>query len=98
LKWVFPDFDIRPIIITYRHSRPLAKLASRLSGEGADRLDAQLPANLSNDGPKPVFASSLGLNALASWLSDRIAEIERMTGRFPSIAVLVNGEAEVEPV
>lgn len=98
LKWVFPDFDIRPIVTTYRHSRPLAELAARLSGEGTAQTKAQLPANQSNDGPRPVFAAGLDTEGLASWLSNRIAEIERMTGHFPSIAVLVNGEAEVEPV
>jgi DNA helicase IV len=45
-----------------------------------------------------VFAAGLDVPHLALWLTDRIDEIERMTGRFPSIAVLVNSEAEVEPV
>lgn len=99
LKWVFPDFDIRPIIITYRHSRPLAALAGKLSGlsEGAPTA-AKLPEHLANDGPRPVIATGLDLPSLAAWLTDRIGEIERMTGRFPSIAVLVDSEAQVEPV
>lgn len=99
LRWVFPDFDIRPIIITYRHSRPLAELAAKLSvPSGSTGQAAILPAHLSNEGPRPVLARGLDIQHLARWLTDRIGEIERMTGRFPSIAVLVNSEAEVEPV
>jgi len=99
LRWVFPGFDIRPIIITYRHSRPLADLAAKLSVASASTGGvAKLPEHLSNDGPRPVFVTGLDTPQLARWLADRIAEIERLTGWFPSIAVLVNSEAEVEPV
>ncbi|AYV45089.1 DNA helicase UvrD [Caulobacter flavus] len=99
LHWVFSDLQIRPIIVTYRHSRPLADLATKLSAMTPSAGQAaQLPDHLSNDGPRPVLAIGLDTPALAQWLTDRIAEIEHITGRFPSIAVLVNDEAEVEPV
>ncbi|MDQ0350157.1 ATP-binding domain-containing protein [Ancylobacter vacuolatus] len=99
LRWVFSDIDIRRIEITYRHSRPLAELAARLSGlTGHHPEAAKLPQHLTNDGPRPVLAVGLDTPSLARWLKDRIVEIEHFTGRLPSVAVLVNEEAEVQPV
>lgn len=35
---------------------------------------------------------------VAQWLANRIGEIERFTRALPSIAILVNSEAEIEPI
>ena len=99
LRWVSADIDIRRIAINYRHSRPLADLAAKLSGLSDPRSAiATLPDHLSNEGPKPVLATGLDHPALAIWLKERIVEIEKVTGRLPSIAVLVNEEDEVQKV
>jgi superfamily I DNA/RNA helicase len=97
LKWVLPDIDIRSILVTYRHSRQLNDFAHRLielAGEGT--APAKLPNHLANDGYDPVLGVGLTGDALADWLALRITEIEKLTRRLPSIAVLVNGEDEVQ--
>jgi UvrD-like helicase C-terminal domain len=99
LKWVLPDIDVRSIGVTYRHSRQLNELAHRivaLAGPGAPK--AQLPAHVDNEGVAPVLAKSITGQAVVDWLATRIIEIERFTRKLPSIAVLVNGEAEVQPL
>jgi len=100
LKWVFPDFVSRPINITYRHSRQLNDLAHQIALlSSADGAAAELPEHVDNEGVRPVLASGMAeRKATCAWLAERIAEIERLTGLLPSIAVLVNKEEDVEPV
>jgi len=100
LKWVFPDFVSRPINITYRHSRQLNDLARQIALlSSADGAAAELPEHVDNEGVRPVLATGLAdRKTTCRWLAERIAEIERLTGTLPSIAVLVNGEDDVEPV
>jgi transcriptional regulator with XRE-family HTH domain len=100
LNWVFSDFDIRSINITYRHSRQLNELArSIVLLSTPDAPEAQLPRYVDNEGVEPVLATNLSdLDTVAGWLASRIGEIERFTRILPSIAVLVNEEDEVVPV
>jgi hypothetical protein len=99
LKWVFPDMDIRTIVVTYRHTRQLNALAHRLVElSGPNAAPAELPAFVDNEGVKPVLGISLGRDEIPSWLASRIREIEQFTGKLPSVAVLVNDESEVQPV
>jgi hypothetical protein len=99
LKWVFPDIDIRTIVVTYRHTKQLNALAHRLVElSGPNAAPAQLPAHVDNDGVSPVLATSLGPDEVPAWLASRIREIEHFTGELPSVAVLVNGESEVQPL
>jgi len=100
LKWVIPNVTIQSIHISYRHSEQLNELAHRialLSDPGA--VKTALPEDVINEGVKPVLAKNLaGPTQISAWLAGRIGEIERLTGAMPSIAVLVNGEEEVEPL
>ncbi|WMT76305.1 ATP-binding domain-containing protein [Bradyrhizobium sp. Ash2021] len=99
LKWVFADIDVRAINITYRHSRELNDFARKIALLSGPAPETQLPAHVINDGVPPVLA--VGLNerhAICAWLAQRIGEIEDLTGSLPSIAILVNEEAEVEPL
>jgi DNA helicase IV len=100
LHWIFPDFDIRSINITYRHSRQLNELArSIVLLSTPDAPEAQLPQRIDNEGVEPVLATNLsGYPPVAEWLADRIGEIERFTQALPSIAVLVNDEDDVIPL
>jgi hypothetical protein len=98
-RWVFPDVKIRPIDITYRHSRQLNELACRIVLLSTpDASTAQLPPNVDSEGVAPVLAKNLAESAeIARWLADRIREIEQFTLSLPSIAVFVNSEDEVAP-
>ena len=100
LRWVFADIETRPIRITYRHSRQLNELARQIALLSDPSIEeVQLPPATDSDEVKPVLGPNLrNAEDLAFWLRDRIVEIERMTQKLPSIAVLVNTEAEVGPV
>jgi DNA helicase IV len=100
LRWVFNNIDIRPIRITYRHTRQLNELARRIALlSDPTTEEALLPEAVDNEGMKPVVGFALAdSKSLVNWLRDRIVEIEVQTGRLPSIAVLVTSEEEVDPV
>jgi hypothetical protein len=99
LKWIYPNFDIRSIIVTYRQSAQLAAFAEKLMTlTGGSGVASKLPDHLSNDGVNPILAMSLQGPQLVQWLADRILEIERITETLPSIAILVNDEALVQPL
>lgn len=96
LKWVFRNIDVREIRTTYRHSRQLNALAHRVAQlSDQDHAAAVLPEHVDNEGVAPVLGSGLSGDALIGWLRERIFEIERLTQKLPSIAVLVNGDAQV---
>lgn len=97
LEWVYPDFDVRSVSITYRHSRQLNDLARSIALlSSPDVPEAQLPQRVNNTGFEPVLAKGLkDRSAVADWLSARITEIERLTDALPPVAVLVSDEDEV---
>lgn len=100
LRWIFPDMDIRSIVVSYRHSRQLAELSEGLVGlSGGNPLGARLPEHMINEGFAPVLAMGLAGDAEIDWLSARIREIdEHLGGKLPSIAVLVDTEDKVGPL
>jgi len=97
LKWVFPDFDIKEITISYRQSKELNELANgiiRVVGGTEQRVS--LP---NGEGIAPALLESATQNSAAvNWLSERIREIELFVGQLPSTAIFVNSEAEVAPL
>jgi hypothetical protein len=99
LKWVHPGLEIHPIKISYRHSRQLNRLAHRIAQlTDENHEEAALPEHVDNEGVDPIFGIGLSGDDLCDWLAARILEIEKMTGRLPSIAILVNAEEEVKPL
>jgi hypothetical protein len=100
MKWAFPRIAVRPIQVTYRHSRQLNHLASEIvrlcSGE---TVDVALPEDVNNEGVAPVLGVDLERrDDVIDWLARRIVEIEGFTKPLPSVAVLVNDEADVGPI
>jgi len=58
-----------------------------------------MPEFMENEGFSPVLGTELGNpEDLARWLVSRIREVEGHSGRVPSIAVLVNNEAQLQPL
>lgn len=100
LKWVFQDFNLHEINVTYRHSQQLNEFARQLAALwGTQSSTANLPPHVDNTGVRPIL--SLGQSNPddeAAWLAARVREIERLTTSLPTIAVLVGSEAEVQPV
>ncbi len=96
---VSPWIDIRNIVITYRHSRQLRDFAARLASLSGDAgASAQMPDHAVNEGFDPVLGAGLDGVDLFDWLARRILEIENITRKLPSIAVLVNGEDRVQEI
>jgi DNA helicase IV len=100
VKWVFADFDIKEVIVSYRQSRQLNELARALIRvAGGNEQHTSLPEHVDNEGVSPVLLESgATLADVANWLAERIREIERFVGQLPSTAVFVNSEAEVGPL
>ncbi|HEV2554077.1 MAG TPA: ATP-binding domain-containing protein [Bosea sp. (in: a-proteobacteria)] len=100
LDWVEPQIERRSITVAYRQSAKLVALAMDVALLGGSKIqDIELPDRVDNDGVSPVWATCLNdHDSIANWLSLRIREIERMVGKVPTIAVLVNEENIVEPL
>ncbi|TXI31844.1 MAG: DNA helicase UvrD, partial [Aquipseudomonas alcaligenes] len=100
LKWVFADFDIKEITVSYRQSKQLNDLArAMIRAVGGTEQDASLPAHMDSVGVAPALLEhATNAEAIVGWLADRIREIERFVGQLPSTAIFVNTEDDVAPV
>lgn len=100
LKWVFADFDIKEITVSYRQSKQLNDLArAMIRAVGGTEQNVSLPAHVDSAGVAPALLEhAADLPVVVSWLADRIREIERFVGQLPSTAIFVNTENEVAPV
>lgn len=100
MKWVFADFDIKEITVSYRQSKQLNDLARAMSrAVGGTEQNVSLPAHVDSGGVAPALLEHATDTAIVvSWLADRIREIERFVGQLPSTAIFVNAEDDVAPV
>jgi DNA polymerase III delta prime subunit len=100
LKWVFADFDIKEITVSYRQSKQLNDLArAMIRAVGGTEQNVSLPAHVDGGGVAPVLLEHANETAVVvGWLADRIREIERFVGQLPSTAIFVNGEYDVAPI
>ena len=100
LKWVFADFEIKEITVSYRQSKQLNDLArAMIRAVAGTEQNVSLPANMNSSGVTPALLEHAGETAVVvSWLADRIREIERFVGQLPSTAIFVNTENDVAPV
>lgn len=100
LKWVFADFEIKEITVSYRQSRQLIDLARAMiyTIDGTEQ-NVSLPDQVENVGVAPALLEhAAARTAVIDWLAERIREIERFVGQLPSTAIFVNGEDNVELV
>ncbi|HAT2827879.1 TPA: ATP-binding domain-containing protein [Klebsiella oxytoca] len=100
LKWVFEDFDIKEITVSYRQSKQLNDLArDMIHVVGGTEQNTSLPAHMDSMGVAPALLEhATNAETIVGWLADRIREIERFVGQFPSTAIFVNTENDVAPV
>lgn len=100
MKWVFADFDIKEITVSYRQSKQLNDLArAMIRAVGGTEQNVSLPAHVDSGGIAPALLEHATDTAIVvSWLADRIREIERFVGQLPSTAIFVNAEDDVAPV
>lgn len=100
LDWIEPGIERKSITVSYRQSRRLVDLAKDVASlGGALSEDVILPDRLDAEGLAPVWQDGLKDHAqISDWLMRRIHEIDKMLQRSTTIAVLVNEEADVEPL
>lgn len=100
MKWVFVDFDIKEITVSYRQSKQLNNLArAMIRAVGGTEQNVSLPAHVDSGGVAPALLEHATEPAIVvSWLANRIREIERFVGQLPSTAIFVNAEDDVAPV
>lgn len=100
LKWIFTDFDIKEITVSYRQSKQLNDLArAMIRVVGGTEQNASLPAHMDSTGVAPALLEhAFQEETIVGWLADRIREIECFVGQLPSIAIFVNTEDDVAPV
>lgn len=83
LKWVFADFDIKEITVSYRQSKQLNDLArAMIHAVGGTEQDASLPAHMDSVGVAPA-------------LLEHATNAETIVGQLPSTAIFVNTEDDV---
>ncbi len=93
------SIEITEVRTAYRQSRKLRELAIALCGDRVTGEATVGPAEWSEDADvSPLLAESLDGDLLASWLAERIGEVESAVGQLPSIAVFVDGEARIDPL
>lgn len=100
MKWVFADFDIKEITVSYRQSKQLNDLArAMIRAVGGTEQNVSLPTHVDNGGVAPALLEHATETAIVvNWLADRIREIERFVGQLPSTAIFVNAEDDVAPM
>lgn len=100
MKWVFADFDIKEITVSYRQSKQLNDLArAMIRAVGGTEQNVSLPTHVDSGGVAPALLEHASETAIVvSWLADRIREIVRFVGQLPSTAIFVNAEDDVAPV
>lgn len=100
LKWVFADFDIKEITVSYRQSKQLNDLArAMIRAVGGTEHNASLPAHMDSVGIAPALLEhATNTEATIGWLANRVREIERFVGQLPSTAIFVNTEDDVAPL
>lgn len=91
------EIEVRDVSVEYRQSPRLASLARAVDDmiTGRPVIEAK---SLEDDGPAPLLLEQTTDATRASWLADRILEVERGVGRLPSIAVFVSGEEHIDPL
>ena len=99
LEWACPGIEIKEIKIAYRQTKQLGELTRAImeaAGQQAPPMDP--PKHVESDGFAPVLLEAATFNATVCWLAERIREIDSLVDRFPSTAILVSSEDEVQTV
>ncbi|WP_449302143.1 ATP-binding domain-containing protein [Pseudoxanthomonas mexicana] len=97
LAWVSEAIQPAAINLVYRQSRTLNAFAGELLGlMGGDMAaHGELPSDSTHDGVCPALLERAGSDS-ASWIAERIMEVERTVKDMPTVAVLVNRAEDVE--
>lgn len=99
LDWALRTIEPAQINLVYRQSRMLNSFAGellRLMG-GDISAHGKLPEESTHEGVSPALLEHAGSDG-ASWIAQRIMEVEKTVKEMPTVAILVNRAEEVEPM
>ncbi|CAI3798153.1 ATP-binding domain-containing protein [Rheinheimera sp. MM224] len=100
-SWLMPRLEMRRINCVYRQSKKLNDFSHQLIQLQSGDLTTlgTLPTYKVHEGVAPLLMEyAEDLNTNAQWLAERIREIDNGVNQIPTIAVLVNQEAQVIPM
>ncbi|HEL3169821.1 TPA: ATP-binding domain-containing protein [Stenotrophomonas maltophilia] len=99
LTWVSSSIAPVAINLVYRQSRSLNAFAGELLQLMGGDMGAhgELPADSTHDGVPPALLEHADAGS-ASWIADRIKEVEGTVKEMPTVAVLVTRREDVEPM
>lgn len=98
---LMPRLDMRRINCVYRQSKKLNDFSHQLIQlqSGDMTTLGTLPSDKVHEGVAPLLLEyAADLESNAQWLAERIREIDNGVDQIPTIAVLVNQEAQVIPM
>jgi hypothetical protein len=99
MQWSCADIKNREVSIAYRQTRQLNDLSSSIIElTGGIKPKVSLPPDVDNDGAAPALLEKSTEKSKIDWLAKRILEIESLVGQFPSIAIFVPSEPQVQPL
>ncbi|MBA6098501.1 ATP-binding domain-containing protein [Pseudomonas juntendi] len=104
LEWISPHLKPQRINTVYRQSRLLNSFAAKLLEhmDGDTEAVGSLPEHSNHEGVPPVLGENLRGEDVVTWVAERIFEIEDQIRSknepVPTIAVLVDSEADVKPI
>jgi DNA helicase IV len=99
MRWVCTDMMTREVSVAYRQTRQLNDLSSAIIElTGGIKPKVSLPPDVDNDGAAPALLDKTTGESNIDWLAKRIVEIESLVRQFPSIAIFVPSEAQVQPL
>lgn len=101
LNWIIPNLESKRVNTVYRQSKLLNAFARSLIEITAGDKGSlgELPKDSMHDGVAPILLEhAQDADIVAEWISSQIGVIERNLDTLPTIAVLVNDEAEVKPM
>ena len=101
LHWLIPNISEHHINTVYRQSRLLNEFAKTLLeiSHGDITTLGLLPESSTHQGYQPALVENVDdISKAADWIASRIKQIEKTVNQLPTIAVLVNDEAEVKPM
>jgi hypothetical protein len=99
MRWVCADIMTREVSVAYRQTRQLNDLSSAIIElTGGIKPKVTLPPDVDNDGAAPALLDKSTGESNIDWLAKRIVEIESLVRQFPSIAIFVPSEVQVQPL
>lgn len=107
VTWAVRGIQMKTVSLSYRQSAALHSFVDALVATAEDGSrpgseltgKASIPEGTGHQGVPIALAEGLAdTNAMSTWISGRILEIETSLHLLPTIAILVNAEDHVEPV